>query len=332
MTRPPHNQRHVHANHQHDSHDDHSHKHGQHKHHHGHHHHHGMHAHGSATANIGFAFFLNLAFAIFELVGGYLTGSMAVMADAVHDFGDSMTLGVAFVLQKSSDRRRTKQFTYGFGRLSLLSALLAGFVLVVGAVMILVAALPRLWQPVAPPNGWGMMVLALVGVAVNGIAALRLRKGSTENEQMLSWHMIEDLLGWIAVLIGAVLIIMTGWAWLDPLLACLVSAFILFNVVRRFWQTLLLFLQRSPIEFDEERFISGVRSLEGVESVHDVHAWSIDGEQNILSVHVVVATSATSPAAIMRIKREVREQAKTFGQFHATVEIEWNEERCADTC
>ncbi len=320
------------TDHNHDhSHSPHGHHHGHHHHRH-HHHHHGPHAHGSATANIGFAFFLNLAFAVFELVGGYWTGSIAVMADAVHDFGDSMTLGVAFVLQKASDRRRTKQFTYGFGRLSLLSALLAGFVLVVGAVMILVTALPRLWNPVAPPNGWGMISLAFVGVAVNGVAALRLRKGGTENEQMLSWHMIEDLLGWVVVLVGAVLIVLTGWAWLDPLLACLVSTFILINVVRRFWQTLLLFLQRSPLEFDEERFICRVRALQGVESVHDVHAWSIDGAQNILSVHVVVAKTAASPESIMRIKREVREQAKTFGQFHATVEIEWNEELCADTC
>lgn len=302
-----------------------------HHHHHGHHQHHHSHDDGAASKNIGVAFLLNFSFTIIELIGGFLTGSIAILADALHDLGDTLTLGIAFVLQRLSSQRRTEKFTYGYARLSLLSALISGLILLAGSIYILFEAIPRFWNEHEAPNGWLMMGFAVLGVAVNGIAALRLRKGSTQNEKMLSWHMIEDLLGWVAVFVGAIVITATGWTWVDPLLACALAAFISYNVLISLRQTILLFLQGSPEQFDEAAFRERVMKFDGVIGLHDVHVWSLDGDRNVLSLHVVVGNEVSAPQ-ITKIKGEIRHLVSHLGRYHATIEIEDSLANCGDDC
>jgi cobalt-zinc-cadmium efflux system protein len=292
----------------------------------GHGHNHSHHAAG----NIGIAFLLNFVFAILELIGGFLTGSVAILADAVHDFGDSLTLGVAFILQKLSARGRSSEYSYGYGRLSLLSAIITGVILSAGTIFVLYAALPRLFSAAEAevPHSLGMMAFALLGVGVNGFAAWRLQHGHTQNEKMLTWHMLEDLFGWVAVLIGAVVIHFTQWAWVDPALAVFFSLFILWNVLKNLWHTLRIFLQGVPESFAEAKFRAAVAALPGVEGVHDVHAWSLDGESNILSLHLVVKESALAA----KLKAEVRRIAASFGKFHTTIEVETKGDACLDDC
>lgn len=288
----------------------------------GHHHHHGR-----ASANIGIAFLMNLFFALAEVVGGLWTGSVAILADAVHDFGDALTLGIAYLLQKLSERGRSRAFSYGYGRLSLLSALITGFVLLIGAAFVLYEAVPRLHATDVPRSG-GMMAFAILGIAVNGVAAVRLRGGATHSERLLTWHMVEDLLGWVAVLVGGAVIHFTGWAWVDPALAIGIAVFILVNVLRNLWDTSHIFMQGVPADFREADFRDSVRALEGVADVHDIHAWSLDGERNILSLHVVVHDTARAVA----IKSSVRELAARYGRFHTTVEVESRADACGDVC
>lgn len=266
-----------------------------------------------------------------ELIGGFLTGSIAILADALHDLGDTLTLAVAFVLQRVSTRGRSAKFTYGYGRLSLLSALISGVVLLTGSVFILIEAIPRFWNQQEAPNGYLMMAFAVLGVIVNGVAALRLRKGSTQNEKMLSWHMVEDLLGWTAVFAGAIVITLTGWTWVDPLLACALAVFIGYNVLSGLKQTILLFLQSSPEQFDETAFRERVMKFEGVTGLHDVHVWSLDGNRNVLSLHVEVA-SGIGIEQIGKIKGEIRHLASHLGRYHATIEVEDSTTNCDDDC
>lgn len=300
-------------------------------HHHHHHHHHRYHGDERAAKNIGFAFVLNLVFTVVELVGGFLTGSIAILADALHDLGDTLTLALAFVLQKLSNQPRSAKYTYGYGRLSLLSALLSGIVLLAGSLIILVEAIPRFWQTDRVPNGYLMMGFAILGVVVNGVAALKLRGGNTQNEKMLSWHMIEDLLGWVAVFIGAIVITLTRWSWVDPALACALALFIIYNVSMSLKETLRLFLQGSPEEFDESSFRERVMKFNGVIGLHDVHVWSLDGERNVLSLHVVV-NDGLAGNQIAKLKSDIRHLVSHLGRYHATIEIEDSTVKCEDDC
>jgi len=291
----------------------------------------GAHSHiHSASRNIAAAFFLNVGFTILELVGGYLTGSVAIMADAVHDLGDSVSLGFAWYLERLAGKGRDPQYSYGYRRFSLLSALISGVVIVSGSILILREAIPRFWSPQLP-NGKGMLALAVVGVVINGIAAIRLSRGATQNEKVLRWHLFEDSMGWFAVLLGSICIVAFGWTWMDPFLAVGLAIWVLYNVVRVLRETMGLFLQGKPHGFDEDGFRARVSALTGVHDLHDLHVWSLDGVRNVLSFHLVLA-EGTGRQRLVSIKNEVHGAAKELGFFHITIETEILGDECPENC
>lgn len=298
----------------------HCHSHGQHN---GH-----SHAHYSENSNIALAFWLNFGFALIEIVGGILTNSVAIIADAIHDLGDSLAIGFAWIASKIAAKQPTEKYSYGYRRWSLLSALISGLILLVGSGWVLSEAIPRLWQPQLPHTG-GMFVLAVLGIAVNGAAALRLRRGKTQNEKVLSWHLLEDVLGWIAVLLGAVLMYFTGWAWLDPLLCIGFTLFILFNVVKSLRQTLALFLQVTPDPALQQQISAQLVKLDFVKSIHHLHLWSLDGEQHVLTMHIDI-TTPPEPDRLLAYKKQIAAVLAPYHLSHTTVEFEISGEACRD--
>jgi cobalt-zinc-cadmium efflux system protein len=296
----------------------------------GHHHHHHHHSHGAgdkSTRNIGVAFWLNLAFALVELVGGIYTQSLAVISDALHDFGDAISLGIGYVLQRKSNEGPSEFFSYGKKRFSLLSAYVSGMVISGGAIYILFESITGFNEP-REPNSIGMFGLALFGIAVNGFAAWRLSHGASHNERMMTWHLVEDVLGWVAVLAGSLLIYFFNWTWIDPLLAIGISIFVLYNVVRHLKATVNLFLQANPNPEGLRAFRLQVESLEEVFEIHDLHFWSLDGLHHVLSLHVVIKDLSLAEA----VKEQVRHLSKILGDCHVTVEIESTSEHCHDDC
>lgn len=291
------------------------------------HHHHHHHTPDGSARNIGLAFWLNLGFAAIELVGGLYTQSLAILSDALHDFGDALSLGLSYLLQKKSAQGPSENFSYGLRRLSLLSAFISGVVISVGAVFIFIEAVTGFNEP-REPNGLGMMGLAVFGIAVNGFAAWRLGTGETHNEQVLKWHLIEDVLGWVAVLVGSFFVWAYGWNWLDPLLAIGISIFVLFNVLRSLSQTLNLFLQANPNPDGLKAFRSQVASLAGVIETHDVHFWSLDGVRHILSLHLVLNDLSKAE----ELKEKVRQISRILGDCHVTIEVESDQEHCHNNC
>lgn len=295
------------------------------------------HAHSSAhghghehreSERIGFAFWLNFIFTIVEIIGGVLTNSVAILSDAIHDLGDTLAIGFGWFASRLSQRHPNASYTYGYRRLSLLSALAIGITMVIGAGIIIANAVPRLWQP-QPPHTVGMFWLALLGIAVNGAAALRLRGGHTQNERMLSWHMLEDVLGWVAVLLASIAIHITGWSIIDPLLSIGFTLFILFNVVRNLRETLRLFLQKSPDAELMESVRGELLALEGVDTLHHVHLWSLDGEHHVLTAHIVLAQNL-SAAAQLELKQQIHRALAPHRLAHTTIEFEFPEEVCRD--
>ena len=249
-------------------------------HHHDHHHHHG-------TKNIKVAFLLNLGFTIIEIVGGILTGSLAILSDALHDLGDSLSIGLSWYFQKLSTKGKDRKYSYGYKRFSVLGALINAVILLVGSLIVLSQAIPSLLSP-NQVDEKGMFWIAIFGVVVNGAAVLRLRKGSSLNEKVISLHLLEDVLGWIAVLIGSVLIMQFDWYFIDPLLSILISIFIIYNLVKNLRSAMDIILQTTPSNIELDKVESEILTLKPVCEIHDCHIWSMDGEYNVFSAHIVL--------------------------------------------
>jgi cobalt-zinc-cadmium efflux system protein len=305
----------------------HSHSHAHH-HHHGHSSHHGPNEAGATTAGLRFAFTLNFGFALLEIVGGFWSGSTAVLANAVHDLGDAMSFAIGYGLEKQAQKSPNSAFTYGYQRFSLLSALIVGVILLTSSVLISFESIPEIMQP-GEPKALGMMGLAALGIFMNALAAYRVSHGKTQNEKTLALHLIADLLGWAAVLVGGIFVWFWHLTWLDPILAIGISLYTIVNVFRSLRETSLLFLQQTPAGLDLQKLRSDVLALPEIQGVHDMHCWSLDGRSHVLSMHVIAAPEKSDHA---RIKEQVRNTAKKFGQFHITVEIEIEGEICIEDC
>ncbi|WP_461519938.1 cation diffusion facilitator family transporter [Porticoccus sp.] len=287
-----------------------------------------QHSHDDSSKRMGLAFWLNLIFTVIEFVGGWLTNSTAIMADAVHDLGDSLSIGSAWLLNRLGRKSANPEYTYGYRRLSLFGALINGLVLIAGSVWVLVTAIPRLADPVMPHTE-GMLALAVLGVTVNGYAAYRLSQGKTLNEKVLNWHLLEDVLGWVAVLIVATVMQIIDWPILDPLLSIGFTLFILINVLRNLWVTGRLFFQAVP----DPDLLTCVReslmSLKEIDDVHHLHLWSLDGEHHVLTAHVRVEP-LKDITEYSRLKATINSALASQDLAHTTIEIELNEEPCRD--
>lgn len=295
-----------------------------HPHHHGHQHH----SHSNEVQNIAVAFWLNFSFTIIELIGGLLTNSVAIIADAIHDFGDSLAIAFAWVASKIASKQATTRYSYGYRRWSLLSALISGVILLVGSVWVLTEAIPRLWQPQLP-HTTGMFFLALLGITINGAAVLRLKHGKTQNEKVISWHLLEDVLGWVAILLGAIAMYFTGWSWIDPVLCIGFTLFILINVLRSLRQTLALFLQVTPDAALINSITRQLKDMEFVSALHHVHLWSLDGEQHVLTMHVEIKGDFSLQQQLL-YKQRIRALLEPYKLSHTTVEFEVSGEVCRD--
>lgn len=281
-----------------------------------------------SSRRIGLVFFLNLIFTIIEFVGGVLTNSTAIMADAVHDLGDSLSIGSAWLLARWGRKTADSEFTYGYRRLTLFGAFLNSVVLIAGSMWVLSEAIPRLANPVMPVTE-GMFALAILGVTVNGVAAYRLSKGTTLNEKVLNWHLLEDVLGWVAVLVVSIVLQFADWPILDPLLSVGFTLFIMFNVVRNLWTTGKLFLQAVPDRELHNKIRRTLLGIGGVSDVHHQHLWSLDGEHHVLTAHIVVDREFDVDEYGV-IKDGVAAALEQYGLSHTTIEIELKREFCRD--
>jgi cobalt-zinc-cadmium efflux system protein len=282
--------------------------------------------HSDAGTHIRTAFLLNLGFTILELFGGLWTNSLAILSDALHDLGDSLSFGISWYLERLSAKGKDRRYSYGYRRFSLLASLISGTILLLGSMVVLTEAVPRLMRP-QHSNAQGMLVFAIVGIAVNGIAAFRVRAGKTMNARMIAWHLLEDVLGWAAVLVVSLMLMLRDIHVLDPILSILITIYVLYNVIRNVRETAALFLQAVPESLDLEAIESALRALPEVRSMHHTHLWSLDGERHVLTTHVVVAEETTKDR-VLGVKRAFKEIAERLGLEHTTLEVEYEDEDC----
>lgn len=273
-----------------------------------------------SSKNIKLAFVINLLFSIGELIGGFLINSVAIMSDAIHDLGDAIALGISWFLQKISNKEADEKFSFGYKRFSLLGALINATVLIAGSIYIFTQAIPLLFNP-EHSNAQGMIWFAIVGVLLNGYAAFKLHKGKSVNEGVLSWHMIEDVLGWMAVLIVGIVLLFKDIHILDPILSLAIALFILVNVVRNLIKTMKILLEGVPEGMDMEGIQAKIEKIPGVLSVQDLNIWSIDGEENALNLNLFVEGDSLADSTV--IKEKVREVTSDLKIAHSAIELEW---------
>ena len=267
------------------------------------------------------AFILNLFFSVFEFVGGALTGSVAILSDAVHDIGDAASIGLSYFLERKSKKQPDEVYTYGYKRFSVMGSLLTTVILLVGSVAVIYNAVVRIFHPVAIHYD-GMILFAVIGAAVNLLAAVLTKEGDSLNQRAVNLHMLEDVLGWIVVLVGALVMRFTDFALLDPILSVAVSVFIFVNAIKNLKSIENLFLEKIPDNVNLEEIKTSVCGIDGVLDAHHIHVWSIDGYHNYATLHIVTEGDGH------HIKEEVREALEAFHIVHATLELEGPDEHC----
>ncbi len=271
--------------------------------------------------NILIAFILNSVFSLFEFAGGIFTGSVAILSDAVHDLGDAASIGISYFLERKSHRQPDENYTYGYIRYSVIGSVITTAILIVGSLTVICNAVTRLINPVEI-NYNGMIVFALVGAAVNFLAAYFTREGDSLNQKAVNLHMLEDVLGWLIVLVGAVIMRFTDIKIIDPIMSVCVAVFILFNAVKTLREALELFLEKTPHGVSVSEIRHHLREMEGVADVHHIHIWSMDGNSNYATMHIVTDEDGG------KIKHAVRHELESHGVSHATIEIERTDEHC----
>ena len=271
----------------------------------------------SSKFAVWLAFFLNLSYAIVEFIAGGVFGSSAVLADSVHDLGDAVAIGVSAVLETISNREEDSRYTLGYKRFSLLGALITAVILMTGSVFVILENLTKLFHP-QPVNDEGILWLGIIAVTINVLASLVVRKGKTKNESILSLHFLEDTLGWVAVILMAIILRFTDWYILDPLLSLVISFFILSKALPRFWSTLRIFLDAVPEGVDIEQVTSDLEQLEYVASVNQLNLWTMDGLEKNAIIHVCLEQIEDMEAS----KTAIRHHLKDIGFHNITIEVD----------
>ena len=273
--------------------------------------------------NILIAFILNLAFSIFEFIGGAITGSVAIISDAIHDIGDAMSIGASYFLEKKSKKQPDRLFTYGYMRYSVIGGVITTLILLVGSAAVIYNAVLRIISPVEI-NYNGMIVFAIIGALVNLAAAYFTREGDSINQRAVNLHMLEDVLGWVVVLVGAVIMRFTDISIIDPLMSIGVAVFIFINALNNLKEVIDLFLEKLPHGIDMDEIEEHIMSIEGVLGVHHIHIWSMDGQSNYATMHIVANGDQT------QIKKKIREELAEHGISHVTLELECEGEECSE--
>ena len=273
--------------------------------------------------NILIAFILNISFAIFELLGGLFTGSVAILSDSLHDLGDALSIGRSYFLEKKSKKKPDNNYTYGYIRYSVLGSIITSTILFVGSIFVIVESIKRFINPVSI-NYNGMIIFAIFGVIVNFIAAYSTREGDSLNQKAVNLHMLEDVLGWLVVLVGSILMKFTNIVYIDSILSILVAFFILINAFDNLKQVIDLFLEKTPNDINVEDIEKDLLEIDGVIGVHHIHIRSIDGFNNYATLHVVVKKYSHD------IKVKIKEELEHNNIKHSTIELELCDEECGD--
>ena len=277
-----------------------------------------------AERNIITAGLINLIFSIVELIGGLLTNSVAILSDAVNDFGDACSIGLSFVLDKRAGKQPNAVYTYGYARSRVVGALATAMFLLAGVGYMIYTAIHKLITP-EPVSGAWVFILSACGIVLNFIAMLKMRSGADMNAKMLSFHMLEDVLEGIVVLIGSIFIWVFKIYCLDPIISIAFSVYILINVIFKLVEIFGVLMQKCPKSFDKTNFEKDIKMIDSVLDVTDMHIWTLDGSSVIASMHVLLPKDIDT-CKIIYVKQLVSNVCEDYGVQHHTIQCDFLDE------
>lgn len=289
----------------------------------GHAHHHG-HSHGQATADnrrrLTLTLVLAATYMLAEAVGGWLTGSLSLLADAGHMLSDAAALGLSLFAIWIGQRPPNPRRTWGYYRTEILAALANGAALVAISLWVVVEAFARLRNP-TPVDAPVMMAIAAGGLAIN-LIGLRILSGGRDGSLNVhgAWlHVLTDALGSVQAILAGVLIWAFGWQWADPVASVLISLLVVYSAWHLLKETVGVLMEGTPAHIDLDRVRNTLAGLPGVRGVHDLHVWTITSGMEALSAHLVVVEEASTTTLLRQVRVSLHEE---FGIHHATVQIE----------
>lgn len=291
---------------------------------HDHPHQHDDHHHGHG--NIQTAFWINLVFTVIEVIGGLYTNSIAILSDAVHDLGDSVALLFSLLMEKVSQKKGNAYLTYGYRRYSLLGAFISSIILIVGSTFVLYHAIYRL-RNIQEVNETGMLLMSLLGILFNGVAVLRLKKDQSLNSRVVFMHLLEDVLGWLSILIVSAVMHFVDLPILDPVLSIVIAIFILSRIIPTIMKVGRIFMQYKPDDMEIVKIKEKMESFEEILNIHDIHLWSLDGSHHIFSCHVLFHEDIPLER-ILQCNQTIRQQLQEMGIYHCTLETETGSADC----
>ena len=274
--------------------------------------------------NILIAFLLNLGFSIFEIIGGLFTSSIAIISDAFHDFVDAFSIGLSYILERKSKKKPDYKYTYGYMRFSVLGAFLTTTFLAAGSIVVMISAINRLFNPVEVHYN-GMIIISIIGIIVNFLAAYQTKDGDSLNQKSVNLHMLEDVLGWIVVFIGSILMKFTDISYIDSIMSIGIACYILIHALKNLKSVLDLFLVKTPASIDIDHLKKELLEIPNVTDIHHIHVWSIDGVNNYATLHAVSDVKDLTAA-----KKAIKECLKEHGIAHSTIELENSKEKCPE--
>jgi cobalt-zinc-cadmium efflux system protein len=268
------------------------------------------------------AIFLTSVIFFVEVIGGYLSGSLALLGDAGHVFRDIFALVISLSALKIAKRLPSKRKTFGFHRVEIFAAFLNGMFLVAMGIWILWEAYQRLYSP-QQIESTTMLIVAVIGFGVNLFVAFRLHGSHDLNVKSAFFHVVSDAAFSLAVIAAAVLIQLTGQTIFDPILSVLISVVIVFSAIRVIRESVMILLDFAPKDLDFDEVIQVIQKVEGVRGVHNVHLWSLCSNINVIDAHIY--TRETNMTNIERIKIQIKNSLEKFHIRHVTLEFECEE-------
>lgn len=270
-----------------------------------------------SSRNMTIAFLLNFSFAIIEFIFGLLFNSSAILADAIHDTGDALAIGLSTLFEKISTKKEDRNYTLGYKRYSLLGALLISVILLVGSTLVIVENIPKLLAP-EKVNYDGMLILGIVAIAVNTAASRVVSHGHSHNESILSLHFLEDILGWLAVIVVSLILRFTDWYFLDPLLSLVIAGFILSKALPKFWENIQIFLDHVPSDVDLSQLYQEIAVLENVRAITQLNVWTTDGLEKYAMLHICLE----NPNLLAETQAVLRQKLLTYGISKVTIQTD----------
>mgnify|MGYP004571380149 FL=1 len=272
--------------------------------------------HEKATGNLIFVFILNITFNVIVILGGLITNSVAILADCLHDLSDTISIGLAGVLEHVSQKNPNENYTYGYQRFSILGAVITSIFVIIVSVVVVYESISRLLCPVAPEAGW-MLLVAIVGIIFKGVSVFKLHKGETINEKVILFHLLGDVFGWIAILVISVILMFWNVSFLDPLLSLIISLWLLYNMGKALHESVCVLLQKSPKNVDVDEIKSQIECLNHINNVLDIHLWSLDGIDSILTLKINIDDVNNGD----EVKKEIYTIASKYHIVDTTVEF-----------